>query len=195
MKLSILICTIDSRKELFDKLCYKLTKQILDKNLENEVEILYLSDNKELPVGMKRNILLSNATGKFSCFVDDDDDIDKDYIKEIHKVITENPDIDCIGIKGKIISKNLGTKEFIHSIRYKNYSEDKEYYYRPPNHLNPIKKELIQHFTFPMISFGEDTDWALKIADSGVLLKEVFIDKVLYYYNFEFNKSETNRSI
>ena len=191
MLLSILIATLEKRKEKFDILHKHILKQIEDNNLQKEVEILVFSDNKEYPVGMKRNALLGASTGLFTCFVDDDDWVSDDYVISICNALKQNPDIDCVGIKGILISKDLGNKEFIHSLKYGNYFEDEKYYYRPPNHLNPIKRSISTKIRFPLLNFGEDTDWAMNLCKSNLLVKEVFIDKILYHYYFEYAKSET----
>ena len=186
---SILICTLESRKELFDKLHSHLLKQINDNNFK-DVEILYFSDNKDYPVGIKRNTLIDQANGDYVSFIDDDDEVSDNYVKLIHDAIQDR-EVDCVGIKGLLVSEILGTKEFIHSLKYTSYFEDWNYYYRPPNHLNPIKKEKIQDIRFPYTNCGEDTNWAMQVCGSGVLKEETFINEILYYYNFEYATSET----
>jgi len=191
--LSILICTIETRKELLNTLHNKLLKQIEDGNYTDEVEILIFSDMKQLPVGMKRNLLIQAAKGEFTCFVDDDDDVSDDYVSLIVEAIRTYPNIDCVGFVGYLISKELGNRKFRHSLIYKEYSEDSTSYYRPPNHLSPMRRELIKDYKFPVISFGEDADWCMRICNDKVLKTEYFIPKILYYYYFEYSKSETQR--
>lgn len=191
--LSILIATLDNRKDQLDKLQEDLNKQLDDNDLHDEVEILTFCDNFDYPVGMKRNELLAQSSGLFTVFVDDDDKVADDYIISIVDVIKNNPNIDCIGIKGRLVSKSLGNKEFIHSIKYSNYAEDKDYYYRPPNHLNPIRAEISKQFTFPIVNRSEDYVWTMKMVDKKVLLKEIYIDKVLYYYIFDWDKTEAQK--
>jgi hypothetical protein len=191
--LSILIVTLESRKEQFLSLEQELNRQIEENNLQDEVEILSFSDNFDYPVGMKRNELLSTAEGLFSAFIDDDDEVSNDYVISIVNAIKNNPSIDCVGIKGKLISKDLGDKEFIHSIKYDKYSEDENYYYRPPNHLNPIRTEIAKQFKFPVVNRSEDYSWSLQLVVSKLLVTEVFLDKVLYYYYFEWSKTEAQR--
>lgn len=191
MILSILIATLDSRIEQFTKLENFLNKQIKDNNLSNDVEILFFRDDKEYPIGIKRNTLLESAEGLFTVFVDDDDWVADDYVVSIVNAIKSNPDIDCVGIKGVLISEDLGNKPFIHSVRYDSYFEDMANYYRPPNHLNPIRREIALTVKFPFKNFGEDYDWAMAMLKSGLLKKEVFLDKIMYYYYFEANTSET----
>lgn len=191
MKLSILICTLLSRKDVFDKLHKHLLKQIIDNRLETEVEIVVFEDNFEFPVGVKRNQLMKNASGEFICFVDDDDWVPDDYVITIYNTIRDNPHIDCIGFKGLLVSNDLGNREFIHSLKYDNYFEDKDYYYRPPNHISPIRRSLIKDIKFPIKNFGEDFDWTMRICKGKILKDEVFLDKIMYFYNFEFSKSAT----
>jgi len=193
MVLSILMVTLSSRKEMFDKVHQHILKQINDNHLENEVEIVVFEDEKQYPVGMKRNALIKEAKGNFTCFVDDDDWVSDDYVMTLYTAIALNPEIDCVGMKGLLVSGDLGDKEFIHSIKFDSYWEDATYYYRPPNHLNPIKRSITSKFNFPLMNRGEDTDWSLNICRTGVLQKEVFVDKVLYFYRFEYATSETQR--
>jgi len=142
---------------------------------------------------MKRNELLAQANGMFTVFVDDDDEVSKDYILAIITAIKSNPSIDCIGIKGKLISKSLRDKEFIHSIKYTEYSEDEQFYYRPPNHLNPIRADISKQIKFPVLNSGEDFDWAMQLVKKKLLNTEIFIDKVLYYYIFDWDKTEAQK--
>lgn len=191
MVLSILICTLESRKEQLKKLHEHLSKQVTDNNLSNEVEILIFEDDGKYPVGMKRNALVSAAQGDFICFVDDDDWVSDNYVNLIYNIIKDNPTIDCVGVKGMVVSNDIGNKQFIHSLKYKEYSEDMNFYYRPPNHLNPIRKNLVITCKFPIQNFGEDFDWAMNICKDGILKNEAFINEVLYFYNFEYIKSRT----
>jgi glycosyltransferase involved in cell wall biosynthesis len=190
MKLSILMATLESREEMFSKIHSHIEDQIIANNLMDEVEIVIFSDSKQYPVGMKRNMLIEQAQGDFTCFVDDDDWVSDDYIKLLYNAIL-TPDIDCVGIKGLLVSDDLGNKEFIHSSMYKSYGQDRNYYYRPPNHLNPIKRSIASRFKFPVINRGEDTDWAMQVSNSGLLKKEAFVNKVVYYYRFQYADSET----
>jgi len=185
---SILICTLVDRQTQFKFLYDLLNVQINMCKLENEVEILFCCDNREMTIGTKRNKLLDESTGKFIAFIDDDDRVDMEYIKIITQIIKSNPDIDCIGIKGILTINGRNPRTFIHSIKYNSYFERDRVFYRCPNHLNPIRKECIKGIRFPEKNFSEDTDWALQIRDKGVLKKEVMFDKKpLYFYRFSPN--------
>ena len=182
MKLSILICTLETRKTLFDVLLAELKKQ----SKGYEVEILSDCDNGEQTIGEKRNKLLQKAKGDYVCFIDDDDWVDSEYITKIVEALESEPD--CVKLIGVMNTNGLNTVRFEHSIVHGVYSTFGGVYQRPPNHLNPIRREIAQKFDFPESDFGEDTDWALQIRDSGLLQREEPTYKVLYHYRFKSNK-------
>ena len=183
MKLSILIPTLTRRAHLFERIYGALSKQAEGQ----DVEILHLLDSGQMSIGDKRNTLLFMARGEFSCFVDDDDMVAGTYVGRILKAIEAVPDADCVGMAGIITSGRIQRK-FIHSIQCSDYTEGKGVYYRPPNHLNPIRTEISRQFRFPAINMGEDTDWAMQISRSGALTKEAEIEEALYFYTYVANK-------
>lgn len=190
----ILICTLKEREEKFNKLNEFLIKQIEENGLENEVGILSFSDNRNYTVGMKRNLLVKNSTAKYVGAIDDDDWVSATYVKDIHEALIENPDVDCIGLKGLMTSNvnYFNNRIFLHSIQFTEYLERNDgVYLRPPNHLNPIKREFVVKFPFPIINRGEDTDFAMRLCKSELLQNEAFINDILYYYKFNTNVSAT----
>jgi hypothetical protein len=181
---SILICTLPERKESFDCLCKKLNKQIRDHKLQNKVEILSFLDNRgEHTVGQKRNALLRKSAGKYTCFVDDDDDVNDDYIIMIYEKLLKDPD--CVSLTGIITANGRNPQLFIHSIRYTTWFEENKIYYRPPNHLNPIRRSIAIQFSFPEINRSEDFGWSMQIQRSNLIKTEEFIDEPYYFYNYQ----------
>ena len=171
-KLSILICSITERARSLNNLLSSLERQSTD-----EVEILVEVDNRAMRIGEKRNLLLGKATGDYICYIDDDDSVTQDYIPTIINAIKSKPD--CCGIKGKIYRRGH-MNVFIHSIRYKSWYSEGKIYYRCPNHLNPVKRELALQVGFPTCNHGEDKTYSMKLLP--LLQKEVFIPKVMYFY-------------
>src|SRR3990172_3862274 len=163
MKLSVLICTIPERKMLFEALKKKLFNQITD---FSQVEILSYLDNKKITVGAKRNALVKMATGEYVCFIDDDDDVSDKYVDIILSSLKGE---DCARLVGIITTSGRGERRFVHSIAYQSYYEQNGVYCRPPNHLNPIKKDIAMKIPFPDKNFGEDTDWAMAICKRGLI--------------------------
>lgn len=184
---SILICTIEGREESFDQLCNKLKSQINALGLCDEIEILSCKDKRgEHSVGLKRNKLMEQSSGCYIQFLDDDDDIHDDFIKIIYEKLQNNPD--CVSLTGIITTNGTDPKTFIHSIKYDEYFEQNNTYFRPPNHINPIKRSIAIQFAFPEKNVGEDTDWAMSIARSKLIKTEEVIDIPYYFYRYDATK-------
>jgi glycosyltransferase involved in cell wall biosynthesis len=182
MLLSLLIPTIESRQGLFSQLTSRLNDQIRVSPWAEQVEVLHHVDRGECSIGYKRNLLIGKACGLFVAFIDDDDEVSPDYVARICEAIVRNPEIDCIGLRGIITFRGAHPHEFIHSLRYGDYFSRSHTYYRPPYHLNPIRREIAMRYRFPDISYSEDIEWALQLRSDGALKHEEFIDSVLYYY-------------
>jgi glycosyltransferase involved in cell wall biosynthesis len=172
-RLSILTATMHERNGIFRNLA-----KVLKAQSTPEVEMLAICDNGELSIGAKRNQLLEAAKGDYVCFVDDDDMISPFYIFGILTAIKDNPD--CVGIEGIITSTGIGPKKFVHSLQYVDWFEKDDVYYRCPNHLNPIKREIALDAKFPETYFGEDKEFSQRL--KGKLKTEVFIKGPIYFY-------------
>ena len=179
--LSVLICSLEERKNSLSHLLNRLSKC----NPHTlRIEILTNIDNREKTIGAKRNELLARAKGKYCCFIDDDDDIDLDYFAEIEAVIKANPDADCVSMIGLYQVNGVYEKPFLHSINIHSYREDKDGYYRFPNHLNPILTGYAKQIGFTNKSHGEDTDFATNLYKARLLQNEAQVRKPLYIYQF-----------
>lgn len=187
VKLSILIPTLEKRQALFTRIYTILKEQIIANGLENCIEIIYRRDNGEMPVGTKRNKLLEQSRGEYVCFIDDDDMVSADYIKLLYDNLVTYPD--CLSLKGIITNNGKNPRIFIHSLSYKKLFESNGVYYRPPNHLNPIRRDIAIRFTFPSRYVGEDSDWCLQVSKSGLLKNEVEIKTPYYFYLYSRTNS------
>jgi glycosyltransferase involved in cell wall biosynthesis len=173
---------VEGRRELFDGIRRELYSQARRAGLDGRVEVLSFRDDGTLPVGLKRNALVERARGEFVAAVDDDDLVSPDYVSTVCRAITDHPDIDCVGIKGVITFRGAHPREFIHSLRYDHYFSRHGTYYRPPYHLNPIRREIAARYRFDEVRRGEDVDWAVRLCRDGALRKEHFVESPLYYY-------------
>lgn len=178
---SILICTLPERKEMFESLYDNLIVQIKRLGVIDAVEILS-NDSTDITTGKKRNILLEQASGKFSAFIDDDDLVSDDYIEKIVSCIEANPEIDCIGIKGQITFNGLKTKDWEISIDFGRWYEDNKKYCRTPNHISPIKTTIAKKVNFIDVTVGEDIDFSQRILP--LLKKEHKLDGNIYWYRY-----------
>ena len=174
-----MICSLNSRRPLLNKLLKTLNEQISGKNIELKI----CADDGQLTIPEKRNHLLNKSLGEYICFIDDDDLITDDYVDNIIKSTLTRPDV--VGITGKMYFDNVYRKEFIHSIKYKEWGENDICYERTPNHLNPIRREHIFKVGGfdESILYGEDADFSRRVYK--YLKSEVLINDPIYMYLFE----------
>lgn len=186
--LSVLICTIEGRKKMFDSLIARLEKQRQTLKNPDWVEILFECDNKQMPIGTKRNLLLTRASGEYVVFIDDDDDISDYYFtKVVSAIIDASPD--CIGYKigctfrdlqGKITKTATAKVSNIYDGWHEN--RDGYDYAQFIYHKNPVLKRIALAAKFPELRFAEDFEYGRRIKPH--LKTEYFIDDFLYFYRF-----------
>ena len=184
VKLSILIPSLFSRADSLNSLVGELNKQMDSLNLRPYVQILTNIDGGQMSIGEKRNKLMSDAKGEYVCFIDDDDEISKDYLKLIFEKIMP----DCCSLTGIIDFDGTNPKPFHHTVVNTSYFENEQGYQRPPNHLNVIRREIASNYLFTPKNHGEDTDWSMEICNAGVLRNEARIHPILYHYKFKTKK-------
>lgn len=189
MRLSILICTIFERADNFaPRIMKELRRQRQSSKHKDVIELLSLGDDCQMSIGEKRNRLISMAKGQYVCFVDDDDTLSIDYIKQIFEAMRLVPGMDCYNFKvaysdGKE-NKNVPV---YYSMKYQQDNDVRsmghvESYERMPNHLMVIKLGIAIQVKFREINKGEDTYWAREVRQ--LLKSEHCIDKTLYWYNW-----------
>lgn len=155
------------------------------------MQVVSLSDNRTLSIGDKRNRLMAMATGDYICFVDDDDRVSPNYVANILKALSSRPD--GVGFVGEMsfpmpVSGKLKRERFYHTLANRSYKKSERGYERPLNHLNPIRRDIAILYPFEAINIGEDTDWAMRICRDQVLQREVWINEVMYFYDFRPQK-------
>jgi glycosyltransferase involved in cell wall biosynthesis len=183
MQLSLLIPTLECRSGQLSRLVEGLELQVRNTARSSDVEILSYRDSGERSIGYKRNSLLDRAKGEFVAFIDDDDEVSERYVELACDALGRRPEVDCLGIRGVITFRGSHPCEFVHSLRYSDVFSRNHTYFRPPTHLNPIRRTIAVRFRFPDVSYSEDFDWALRMRDHRALQREEFIDSVLYYYH------------
>lgn len=174
VKLSILIATMPSRANYFNRLSH-----ILEPQLCEEVEIL-VDISMEYNIGYKRNWLLSQAKGEYVVYIDEDDRVSSDYIEKILAACIGSPD--CIGISGKITTNGANEQQWHISKDFGYWYELGGIYYRTPNHISPVKRELALQAGFPNIPRGEDSAYSMRLFP--MLKTENKIEGDLYFYEY-----------
>ncbi len=185
MKLSILICTLESRVEQL-----QIILKVLQRQSNKDVEILIESDNGELSTGSKRQKLLERAIGDYICYVDDDDMVSNNYVDSILNAISYKPD--CVGIIVEKRKDDLPYRKVVKTTQTLknqwiwNFNEKTNTQSMIPDHLTPVKREIALKVGFKDISKGEDTVYSIGIIE--YLKTEIFIDTPIYLYDLKTTK-------
>ncbi len=135
--------------------------------------------------GAKRNQMIEESEADYVWFVDDDDELIIDGVKEVIKGCRTG--VDVIGIDGYMTTNGQNRHNFEIRIGHPFEATVKNgmvMYLRYPNHITPIKRELIKDIKFPEVSWQEDKAWADKVKEAGVLKTEYVVNQDVYHYRF-----------
>jgi hypothetical protein len=184
MKLSILIPTVIERAEQFHRLRVFIQRQIIDFELEDQVEIIYLQDNKEISIGKKRDELYKMANGAYSWMIDDDDWVHYNALPIIIDTLKINTGIeaDCVCFKELCIFDGKRVESSNFSLQYGGWADNVDGFnhVRTPFFKTPIKTNLCKHVGVADMRFGEDHDFAIRI--KPYLKHEAYIHEFIYIY-------------
>lgn len=184
--LSILTPSVPERIDShLKRLIEKIKNQIGDKNVEH----LIFLDNKKRTIGLKREMLVEMAKGKYMAFVDDDDDISDDYIDSLLEGISHNPDV--VTFKQKCIVNDRTPAIINFSL---NNKENEEYYAggfinRKPFHVCAWKSTLGKKYKFTDRNYSEDWYWAEQLTKHAKT--EYHIDKAIHTYIYNDDVTTT----
>ena len=187
MKLSILICSLVSRTELYRLLAKHLNWQM--QGLLHEVELLVLTDAKEVSTGVKRQKLLERAKGDYVVFIDDDDWVPDYYVHEMLKAC--HTGADCVAIKGTMTTDGTNEIPWRISCRYENktiHENGRMVYLRKTNHITAVRRTLALQAGFPDKSNAEDKWYSDRVAP--LCKTETVIDKPMYHYRYSSKNKE-----
>jgi len=190
IKLTIGIPSIPERMSNYLSPFYKkLMDQIGD---SKDIEVISLMDNKVMSIGRKKNILFSLAQGKYTCVIDDDDDVVDDFIETLRNSITRDLDVDVICynqeaiVDGKkwIVRTNLDHNKIIPFDQLqKDTSGNPIPCNRPPWQWCAWRTDFIKQISFENISWGED---AVFIAEASTRAKtQLVLDKIMCKYKWD----------
>lgn len=162
--LTIAIPTIKQRKKIFDELYMEFVRQT--KLYGEQIEIIYLCDNKEMTIGAKRQKLNDTAKGKYVVQWDDDDWIHPNGIDMIMEGISSNSDVISYNyscdIKLPIEHNSVYPRKV--SIGYNNsFNNLDKLLYMTPDPKNPIKREILHKIKFQDTSWSEEYYFKLEL--------------------------------
>ncbi len=185
---SILIPTMPERADKLARMRAQLDEQIASAGVADQVEYLTLSSERSLgnrnTTGEKRSILIDWSKSEFVSFVDDDDVLRDDYVSSIYEALVGAP-LDLVTfdveVKGRTIQSAIYDLRFKQDGNFPTQVKRPGFYARLPNHLMVWRRALT--IPYKAVTFGEDADWAQRMAQRHVPLRWRKIDKVLYEYH------------
>lgn len=183
MDISILIPTMKPRERLFQQVLAEVQKQIRE-TPQIRVEVLWESDNGELTLGQKRNVLMDRCNGKYHCFVDDDDILSPYFLKTFVPMIQSGIDYDCASFVGAHYDRGRFNKLFHHSLEYPEWEERADRFIRSVSPMNMIKTSIVRAVRYKDIRNTEDHEFSKRLMASGLLRTEFKIDpsRPIYHY-------------
>ena len=142
-------------------------------------------------IGGKRNDLRQRAIGKYSVFLDDDDNIAPNYLETIVRLAQE--DTDCLSFR--CLFKNDHYWSVLNmSLRnvFNQEASPDGIIQRTIWHVCPIKTEITRREHFDdSLNHNEDYNWIEKIMPH--LVTEAHTDRILTQYNHSASGSEADK--
>lgn len=163
--LSILICTITTRKAFLDRLLGVLMPQV--EAVGDRVELLIDCDEGQVSIGAKRQRLLEASTGAWVSWTDDDDMLEPDHIASVLKALESKPD--AVAVRMRRYHDGVYAGDQIHSMKYAEYKSKRlrpstlREFYRCINHFCPVRRELALKVGFKDWNVAEDSDYAYRL--------------------------------
>lgn len=188
--LSILVCGIHTRLDSFlPRIQAQLFGQweALPPADQERVEILVLTDNQKMMLGAKRNALVNLAQGRYVQFVDDDDRVADDFIATL--LAATGSGADCIVFQAEVRLNGGPAKICHYSMRNREDRNTATAYYRSPNHISCVRRDVSLRSSFPHVPYGEDSGYARVLLPH--LTSEHKIDRVLYFYDYNSETTAT----
>lgn len=165
--------------------------EMLTPQLTPDIEVVVYWNRGTKTIGEYRQALLEHARGTYISFVDDDDRIADDYCERILEAIGERPDYVGFELLYTHMSRHhpRGYEvQVFHSLRHRGWHQRGRSLYRDVTHLNPIRRDIALQVPFNG-GPGEDRRWAQAVRP--LLSTEVYIDDVMYFY--DFNRASSHK--
>ena len=195
--LSILMCSTPERKEMFDKLSDEVASQILymEKTHPTLGKLEFLFDDSKrflnggLSIGKKRDGLVQQASGKYLCFLDCDENIAPNYLETLVRLCQQDKDVCTF----KALFKD---DNYWSVIDMSIYHADEEA--TPEREVKrnlwqvcPIRSSIAKKHSFPDINYDEDTRWLEKVRVD--VKSEAKTNAILLQYNHSSKTSESDK--
>jgi len=150
------------------------------KEYKKDSELIKVINKKNEGVSKARNEGLKKATGKYILFLDSDDYLNENYIKEINEILKKNKNVELI---------NFGFYSDVEDMEFNNLSRDeityKEKFYKDKK---SIKKDFVELWDNTMLYNIWNKVYVKKIIDEN----NIKFPKSNWGEDIEFNRSYLN---
>lgn len=185
---SILIASVYARHGQLCALLAELDRQAAWYG-NDKVRIVVDRDDGTMPVGEKRTRLIECAGSRYVSFVDDDDMVSDLYVHLITAALDREPGPDYVGFQVGYTVDGVPQRPVYHSLAHPRWSEDEHGFYRGISHLNPVRRDAALLGLPFLPGFGEDAEWARRVAATGLVQTERYLPCVLYEYRYSTSGS------
>lgn len=175
--LSVLIASVPRRvpqpfSNIFRKLCEQADAR--------PVEVIAFADNRKRTLGDKMNDLLKLARGRYTVFVDDDDDVEPSFVGAIVHAIIDHPSVDVINYRIRV---SLPEGDGFVYPALENPNEEfkcEKITKRKPLQTSVWRAELSKNAIWPSGQYNVDAAWGEQLW--AVAKTQVYIPETLYHY-------------
>lgn len=188
MRLSVLIPSIESRKQSLDLLIANLEKQKTEcferHPMLGAVNIIAFSTKSFLDggpsIGEKRNELVTLSGDDYLCFLDDDDTVPPNYIESLLRLCYQGLDI-CTFRALMKLRDFWGILDMRLAYSVNDQATPEYTMRRRPWHICPVRSEFAKLYEFEDKNNAEDFAWMEKVL--GHCSTEAHTEKILFQYN------------
>tara|TARA_R110000868_G_scaffold14671_10_gene68022 strand:+ start:246 stop:956 length:711 start_codon:yes stop_codon:yes gene_type:complete len=154
--------------------------------ISHECEVLTSIDSGEESSGIKRQRLITAASGQYVAFLDDDDTVNDDYCKLICEAAVQFPDVVCFNMRMTHQFDRYGKKKIRQETwRLGLWEDNRKKGMMAANHLCAWKKLIAEKVSWcPELGYGDDQLWYGPLHASGIAKTSVFVPQILYEYKF-----------
>lgn len=198
--LSILIPTIPERGKIFTELFNEVHKQVAYMATVHptlgEIEVL-VDDSKRfldggLSIGKKRESLVHRASGKYLCFLDDDENIAGNYLETLVRLCQKDKDVCTFRNITKLDLFWMVVDMGLHHDNEQANPDDRDRK-RAPWHICPVRSMFAKAVPFPDSNYGEDWIWMQEVLKS--CKTEAKSMAIIHQYNHSYETSEADKII
>lgn len=201
MKLSILMAGLSTRhrpieqqiiSQLYQTLSYRQITETTYGRIKAyrhpDVEFLTFIDNGELTSGKKRNLLIDNSSGDYICFIDDDDEVNNNYVYKMYSACLKDADVVTFNLQ---MFWNNQPKEIWQFGLYHNMRRSG---LMCVNHLCAWKRALATLVRWdPLLGNSDDRVWFEPLFHAGLIKTQYHINETLYFYMYDSYNSTNQK--